>query len=117
MLPAFEIITSVIQTDPGPCGDYSGPAPVETLKPYVEAMTKASGYAIIGLQPGSTDFLGQAKFYEEPPKMPNIGLALDPEQKMEPGQVPAIQVSHVKAEEINRIVDRLAKLTRKNSLP
>lgn len=117
VLPAFEIIASVAQADPGPRGDYSEPAPVETLKPYVEAMTKAGGYVIIDLQPGSADFLDQAKFYEELLKMPNVGLALDPEWKMEPGQVPATQVGHVKAEEVNRVADWLAELTRKNNLP
>lgn len=117
VLPAFEIIASVAQAAPGPRGDYSEPAPVETLKPYVDAMTKAGGYVIIDLQPGSADFLDQAKFYEELLKMPNVGLALDPEWKMEPGQVPASSVGHVQAEEVNRVADWLAKLTRENNLP
>lgn len=117
VLPAFEIIASVAQADPGPRGDYSEPAPIETLKPYIDAMTKAGGYVIIDLQPGSADFLEQAKFYEELLKMPNVGLALDPEWKMEPGQVPATVVGHVTAEEVNRVADWLAELTRKNNLP
>lgn len=117
VLPAFEIIASVAQADPGPRGDYSEPSPIENLKPYVDAMTKAGGYVIIDLQPGSADFLEQAKFYEELLKMPNVGLALDPEWKMEPGQVPATEVGHVKAEEVNRVADWLAELTRKNNLP
>nr|WP_120491396.1 hypothetical protein [Corynebacterium lactis] len=117
VLPAFEIIASVAQASPGPRGDYSEPATVESLKPYVDAMTKAGGYVIIDLQPGSADFLEQAKIYEELLKMPNVGLALDAEWKMEPGQVPATEVGHVDASEINRVAQWLAKLTRDNKLP
>lgn len=117
VLPAFEIIASVAQASPGPRGDYSEPAPIESLKPYVDAMTKAGGYVIIDLQPGSADFLDQAKFYEELLKMPNVGLALDAEWKMEPGQVPATEVGHVDASEVNRVAEWLAKLTRDNKLP
>lgn len=80
-------------------------------------MTKAGGYVIIDLQPGNADFLDQAKFYEELLKQPNVGLALDPEWKMEPGQEPASVVGHVQAEEVNRVADWLAELTRKNNLP
>lgn len=117
VLPAFEIIASVAQASPGPRGDYSEPAPVEVLKPYVDEMTKAGGFVIIDLQPGSADFLEQAKLYEDLLKQPNVGLALDPEWKMLPGQVPATEVGHVEVEEVNRVAEWLADLTRENNLP
>lgn len=117
VIPAFEIIASVAQASPGPRGDYSEPAPVEVLKPYVEEMTKAGGYVIIDLQPGSADFLEQAKIYEELLKLPNVGLALDAEWKMLPGQVPATEVGHVEIEEVNRVAKWLADLIRENNLP
>ena len=117
VIPAFEIIASVAQGDPGPRGDYSAAAPIETLEPYVDAMTEAGGYVIIDLQPGSADFLEQAKYYEELLKRPNVGLALDPEWKLYDGQIPNQVVGHVKAEEINEVADWLAKLTADNNLP
>lgn len=117
VIPAFEIIASVAQASPGPRGDYTEPAPVETLKPYVDAMTEAGGYVIIDLQPGRADFVEQAKFYEELLKKPNVGLALDPEWKLTPDGLPNVAVGHVQAEEVNRVVDYLADLTAENSLP
>ena len=117
VIPAFEIIASVAQASPGPRGDYTEPAPVETLKPYVDAMTEAGGYVIIDLQPGRADFVEQAKFYEELLKKPNVGLALDPEWKLTPDGLPNVAVGHVQAEEVNRVVDYLADLTAENDLP
>ena len=68
-------------------------------------MTEAGGYVIIDLQPGSADFLEQAKYDEELLKRPNVGLALDPEWKLYDGQIPNQVVGHVKAEEINDVAN------------
>ncbi|MDK8767274.1 hypothetical protein QP932_01980 [Corynebacterium freneyi] len=117
VIPAFEIIASVAQASPGPHNDYSEPAPIEALKPYVDAMTEAGGYVIIDLQPGRADFVDQAKYYEELLKLPNVGLALDPEWKLTPDGLPNVAVGHVQAEEVNRVIDYLADLTAENNLP
>lgn len=117
VIPAFEIIASVAQASPGERGDFTEAAPVDVLLPYVDAMTEAGGYVIIDLQPGSADFLDQAKFYEELLKRPNVGLALDAEWKMQPGEVPATRVGHVEIEEVNRVVEWLADLTAEHNLP
>lgn len=117
VIPAFEIIASVAQASPGPRNDYSEPAPIEALKPYVDAMTEAGGYVIIDLQPGRADFVDQAKYYEELLKLPNVGLALDPEWKLTPDGLPNVAVGHVQAAEVNRVIDYLADLTAENNLP
>lgn len=117
VVPAFEVISSVAQADPGPDGLYTLKVPPETLKPYIDAITQAGGYAIIDLQPGREDFLDQAKFYEDLLKLPNVGLALDSEWKLHNDEVPMQQIGHVNADEVNRVADWLAKLTRDNNLP
>lgn len=117
VIPAFEIIASVAQASPGPRDDYTEPAPVDVLRPYVDAMTEIGGYVIIDLQPGRADFVEQARFYEELLLEPNVGLALDPEWKLTPDGLPNVAVGHVQAEEVNRVVDYLADLTAENNLP
>lgn len=117
VIPAFEIIASIAQASPGPRGDYTEPAPVDVIKPYVDAMTEAGGYVIIDLQPGRADFVDQAKYYEELLKLPNVGLALDAEWKLEADGLPNVAVGHVQIEEVNRVVDYLADLTAKEKLP
>ncbi|MCD1145196.1 hypothetical protein LQU92_08090 [Kocuria sp. LUK] len=79
VVPAFEIIASTASAAPGPDGDYSEETPVEELRPFVETAAANGVYVVLDLQPGRQDFLGQARQYEELLRMPNVGLALDPE--------------------------------------
>ena len=117
VIPAFEIIVTVASNSPGEDGDYSNEAPVESVVPYIDAITEAGGYAVLDMQPGQGDFLHQVQMYEELLKRPNVGLALDAEWKLTPGEAPLSRVGSATAEEINVVADWLADLTRDNNLP
>ncbi|NLA55259.1 MAG: cell wall-binding repeat-containing protein, partial [Corynebacterium humireducens] len=84
---------------------------------YIDAITEAGGYAFLDLQPGQASFIEQAKVYEELLKRPNVGLALDPEWNLQPGERPLQRVGHAEAAEINEVADWLAALVRDNNLP
>lgn len=117
VVPTFEIITTVAQSVPGSDGDYSAESTVDAVRPLVEAAHEAGMYAILDLQPGRTDFLTQAKRYEELLKLPYVGLALDPEWRLEPDQVHLRQIGSVDAAEINQVSAWLADLTTRYQLP
>ena len=117
VIPAFEIIGTVAATDPGPDGNYTNEWDPQEFVPMIDAITDAGGYAVIDLQPGMADMLDQAKIFEDLLKRPGVGLALDPEWKLEPGQRPGAQIGTVDAEEINRVTHWLADLTRDSGGP
>ena len=117
IIPAFEVIATVASSDPGDDGNFTNESDPEELVPYIDAITEAGGYAVIDLQPGLTTFKEQAVRYEELLKRPNVGLALDAEWKLQPGQQPAAQVGSASAAEINEATEWLADLTRENNLP
>ena len=117
VVPAFEIIGTVASGGPGDDGNFTNEWSQEELTPLVDAITGAEGYAVIDLQPGMADFLDQAKLYEDLLTRPGVGLALDPEWKMAPGQQPGAQVGTVGADEINRVIEWLADLTRDTGGP
>ncbi|WP_212841445.1 hypothetical protein [Catellatospora sp. IY07-71] len=117
VVPAFEIITTVASSDPGPDGDYSNESTVEHLRPWVDAAGRAGIYVLLDLQPGRTDFLTQAKRYAELLKQPHVGLALDPEWRLAPHQIHMVQIGSVSGNEINKTAAWLAELTRANRLP
>jgi hypothetical protein len=117
VVPAFEIIASVATAAPGANGAYSYEAPVASLRPWVEAATAAGMYVILDLQPGRDDFLAQARVYQSLLRLPNVGLALDPEWKLRPGQLPLQQIGSVSITEVNRVVSWLAQLTAQYLLP
>ena len=113
----MEIIATVATAPPGPDGNYSFEAPISLLRPWVEKAAAAGVYVVLDLQPGRTDFLTQAKRYESLLKLPHVGLALDPEWRLKPGEKHLTQIGSVSAAEINSVYGWLADLTERNKLP
>ena len=116
VVPTFEIITTVASsalTD----GDYSDESEIAHVRPLVEAAGRAGVYVVLDLQPGYDDFLTQAKMYEELLALPHVGLALDPEWRLKPGERHMRQIGRVSAAEVNSVVTWLADLTRDRELP
>jgi hypothetical protein len=72
---------------------------------------------VLDLQPGRTDFLTQAEQYRSLLELPHVGLALDPEWRLAPGQMHLTQIGSVSIDEVNRVVTWLADLTRTKRLP
>jgi hypothetical protein len=117
VVPAFEIIATVASAVAGPDGNYSTELPVEQLRPWVEAAGEAGLYVVLDLQPGRTDFVTQAEQYRSLLELPHVGLAVDPEWRLGPGQVHLAQIGSVSIDEVNRLVTWLADLTRAGDLP
>ncbi len=117
VLPTFEIIATVASADAGGDRDYSAMTARDVIRPWVETAAENDMYVVLDLQPGRTDFLTQAKVYEEFLRLPHVGLALDPEWRLKPHQVHLEQVGTVDAAEINQVVRWLAGIVRDHALP
>ena len=117
VLPTFEIIATVASAQAGRDGDYSNETAIDDIRPWVETAAANDMYVVLDLQPGRTDFLSQAKQYEELLRLPHVGLALDPEWRLKPGQLHLRQIGTVDAAEINQVVRWLAGLVRQEALP
>ncbi|MFP5345997.1 MAG: hypothetical protein ACLGIA_03075 [Actinomycetes bacterium] len=114
VIPAFEIIATVASNDGGNMSNEVDP---EKLRPWVEAARDNGIFVVLDLQPGTSHFLEQAKLYETLLREPNVGLALDPEWRLKPGQRHLAQIGSVDAAEINEVSAWLAELTRTHNLP
>jgi len=117
VVPTFEIIATVAQRSPGPDGSYSYATPVATLRPWVRRASRAGLYVVIDLQPGRASLLAQAKEYQAFLERPNVGLAVDPEWALGPGQKPLKQIGSVDITEVNSVISWLAGLTARYHLP
>ncbi len=115
--PSWEIIASVATGAAGDDGNYSKVWEVEKFRPWVDAAKEAGIYVVLDLQPGRSDFLTQAKQYEELLLEPHVGLALDPEWRLGPDERHLVRIGHVEASEVNAVIDWLATLVRENDLP
>ena len=116
-IPTFEIITTLATGAAGEDGNYSGEFSIEALMPWVDFAGQNGVYVVLDLQPGRTDFLTQAKQYEELLKLPHVGLALDPEWRLEANEVHLVQIGSVDALEVNAVIEWLAALVREERLP
>ncbi len=117
VIPAFEIITTVAIGSPAPDNSYSRQADPELVRPWIERAQAEGLYVILDLQPGRANMLDQAKNYQTLLKYPNVGLAVDPEWKLLPNQLPMKQIGQANVAEINSVADWLATFTRENKLP
>ena len=117
VLPTFEIIATVASAGAGDDGDYSAETTRDEIRPWIETAAANDMYVVLDLQPGRTDYLTQAKIYEEFLRLPHVGLALDPEWRLKPNEVHLRQIGTVDAAEINRVVEWLAEIVREEALP
>jgi hypothetical protein len=90
---------------------------LDILRPWIDVAASHGVYVILDLQPGRTDFLTQAQLYEEFLRLPHVGLALDPEWRLEPDQVHLRQIGSVEAAEVNQVSGWLASVVREHNLP
>jgi hypothetical protein len=117
VLPTFEVIATVASSDAGDDDNYSTELSIGELQPWIDAAAASDTYVVLDLQPGRTDFLTQAKRYEELFRLPHVGLALDPEWRLEPDQFHLQQVGSVTAAEVNSVSEWLAGIVREAALP
>ena len=114
---AFEMIVTVAQRSAGLDGNFSHPSNLEDVSRWIDIAEANGQYVILDIQPGTSDFLTESVRYEELLLRPNVGLALDPEWRMRPGQVPGTVVGQVSAAEVNQVSEWLSNLVVDHNLP
>jgi hypothetical protein len=117
VLPALELITTVAAASPGADGSYTLHTPPAVIDRYLRAARKAKALLILDIQPGLNDFPTEMRRLIRWLKEPDVSLALDPEWRVQPGQVPGKVIGSVTAAEVNRTTADLAQLTQANHLP
>jgi hypothetical protein len=72
---------------------------------------------VLDIQPGRSDFMTEVLPYERFLRQPDVGLALDPEWRVGPTQVPGRVIGQVSAAEVNQVADWLAGIVAEEHLP
>jgi hypothetical protein len=115
--PAYELIATVAQASPGGDGTYSRMIDLADLQRYVDTARRHNVLVILDLQPGRADFPTQVRKLRPFLDQPHVGLALDPEWRMPPGQVPGKTIGQVSADEVNAVSEYVAEIVRERNLP
>ena len=117
LLPVYELIVTVADAGPGDDGDFSHDISHRLVGPYVRAARRNGALLVLDLQPGRSDFLTVAKRWRWALEKPYVGLALDPEWRMGPREVPGRTIGQVSAKEVNRVSAWLAGIVEERNLP
>ena len=117
ILPVVEIIATIVHGFPGKDGKYRGRLSDEQIGTYLRAARKHKALLLLNIQPGRSEFLVEAKAYERWLKEPDVGVALDPEWAMDPGQRPGGAYGHTTGAELDQTAAYLAGLVEKHDLP
>jgi hypothetical protein len=117
ILPAFELIAVVASGAPGDDGSYSYRQPAEVIDRYLAAARRERALLILDIQPGRSDFMREVRRLRPWLEQPDVSLALDPEWRVGPGQVPGKVIGSVSATEVNRVTRYVSDIVRRRRLP
>ena len=117
VLPVLEIIATIVQPGPGRDGKYRVRLSDKQIKTYLAAARKRQDLLLLNIQPGRSEFLTEAKAFERWLREPDVGVALDPEWAMDPGQRPGRAYGGTTGAELDRTGAYLSGLVKKHDLP
>ena len=117
ILPAFELIATVANDSPGSHGRYSTRQDPKTIGRYLRAARKHKALLVLDIQPGRSDFMTEARVLRRWLEQPDVSLALDPEWKMGPNQVPGEQIGSTTAADVNAVARWMSRIVKDEGLP
>jgi hypothetical protein len=117
VMPMFELIATVAHPFPTPSGLYRTHQEDAIVRRYLKAVRRIDGVLVLDVQPGREDFVDALRHWEPYLRQPDVGVALDPEFAMGPGQVPGRQLGRTNAAAINRASAYVAGIVRRHRLP
>jgi hypothetical protein len=116
-LPALELIAVIANAHPGDDGMYRARQPDKVIRQYLRAARKAKALLLLDIQPGRSDFFTETTRLKKWLKEPDVGLALDPEWRVQEGQIPGQVIGSVTSREVNATTAWLDKLVKDRNLP
>ena len=117
VVPAFEVIATVAQRDPGFDGTYILDTDRATLDEYADFAEANGLLLVLDLQIGRGTVAAEIEKVRPLLERPHVQLALDPEFAVAEGQTPGIHIGSLTAEQIGEAQRILAEIVQANNLP
>jgi hypothetical protein len=117
VLPAFELIATIVHSAPGDDGDHSERQTPRTIRRYLRAARARRALLILDVQPGRAPFMREVRAFRRFLEEPDVSLALDPEWSLAAGQLPGQQIGSTDAATVNRVSRYLSRIVRAEDLP
>ena len=117
ILPALDLIATICSATPGADGKFRYRRPLRIVERHLAAARRGRALLLIHIQPGRSAFLDELRPYRRFLREPDVGVALDPEWRMRPGQRPGKVIGSADADEINAVSAYLDRIVKKHALP
>ena len=117
VLPALELIAVIANADAGQDGQYRSRQSDAVIRRYLRAARAARALLLLDIQPGRSDFFTETTQLESWLREPDVGLALDPEWRVQAGEVPGQVIGSVDSREVNATTAWLEQLAARHRLP
>jgi hypothetical protein len=117
VLPAFELIATIVHRTPGEDGKFSTRQRPGTIDRYLREARRRKALLILDIQPGRASFRDEVRALRPWLAQPDVSLALDPEWSMDPGEIPGQSIGSTDARTVNEVAAYLSRLVRERNLP
>jgi hypothetical protein len=117
VLPAFELISTIVHRTPGEADKFSPRQRPETIDRYLREARRRKALLILDVQPGRASFMDEVRALRRWLEQPDVSLALDPEWSMAPGEIPGESIGSTDARTVNEVAAYLSRLVRGRDLP
>ncbi len=115
--PAFHLVSSTAQPQPGATGEYVLHVDLETLEEWSDLACREGMMLILDIQIGHADLLAEVERLRPLLEQSHVHLALDPEFAMAEGEIPGQVIGGYTAEEINSVQDVLQGIVQEKGIP
>jgi hypothetical protein len=116
-LPVLELIAVVVQAKPGTDGRYRVRIGDDVIRTYLDAARRHRALLLLNVQPGRARFLDEVRALERWLREPDVGVALDPEWAVGPGQTPGRVFGSTTGAVVDGVAAYLDGLVRARRLP
>ncbi|MFJ6751772.1 hypothetical protein ACIQNI_26855 [Streptomyces sp. NPDC091266] len=116
-LPVLELLAVVANATAGPDGTYRSRTPDDIIRRHHDMARKHRALLLLNIQPGRAKVLDEVKALRDWLVHPDVGLALDPEWEMGPGEVPGDSYGHTSGQELTDVARYVAELVDAHDLP
>lgn len=117
VIPALHYIAVTAQASPGPANKHRLRMPFHQIDTILNWAHSIDALTFLDIQVGHSTVQEEVPELDKYLGMPDVHLGIDPEFSMKGGHAPGKKIGTFDAADINWVIDHLASVVKKNSLP
>jgi hypothetical protein len=117
VIPALHVVAVVAQPAPGGDRKYRTRTPDSLIERVARWAQSRNALLFLDIQPGQGGVGAEVQRLEPFLRRPGVHVALDPEFALSGTRAPGDVIGSLSAEDVNDVVDRLARIVAENALP